>query len=237
MVNWLTLMVPFAYLGILIGSLVTFSSLYRKRKLAKAASLAPWFGQNLQRDIYLTLLHMEPEAGQPKVPDSVLKAALLRRATEDVHRIVQIRNAKQALSTLLQKGCVGDDLWKRFSRAEKEVEEELRDVVQEANGFVPGWGQVIFQSASEIAQNIVARKRLEEIQAQVDADKEWWEKKKASVSSEFMKELDNEAAASPPSAMNKPSPTNTKGSDDDAVIVEAGGPSDSAPKNKKKGKK
>jgi Preprotein translocase subunit Sec66 len=32
MVDWLSLAVPFAYLGILIGSLATFSSLYRKRK-------------------------------------------------------------------------------------------------------------------------------------------------------------------------------------------------------------
>lgn len=32
MVNWLTLAVPFAYLGVLLGSLATFSSLYRKRK-------------------------------------------------------------------------------------------------------------------------------------------------------------------------------------------------------------
>ena len=32
MVDWLSLAVPFAYLGVLIGSLATFSSLYRKRK-------------------------------------------------------------------------------------------------------------------------------------------------------------------------------------------------------------
>lgn len=32
MVDWLSLSVPLAYLGILIGSLATFSSLYRKRK-------------------------------------------------------------------------------------------------------------------------------------------------------------------------------------------------------------
>jgi hypothetical protein len=30
--NWLSLLVPFAYLGILVASLATFSSLYRKRK-------------------------------------------------------------------------------------------------------------------------------------------------------------------------------------------------------------
>jgi translocation protein SEC66 len=46
---------------------------------------------------------------------------------------VQIRNAKQALQVLLQRGSVGDDLWQRFQRAEKEIEEELRDVVQEVS--------------------------------------------------------------------------------------------------------
>ena len=154
MVDWIGLAVPFAYLGILVGSLATFSSLYRKRKagsckpvtkisllleaantkLAKAASLEPWFPPHLQRNVYLSLLHFESEAGGKKatqVPESVLKAALLRRATEDIHRILAVRSSKQALSTLLQRGSVGDDLWQRLLRAEKEIEEELRDVVNE----------------------------------------------------------------------------------------------------------
>lgn len=126
-VNWLLLTVPFAYLAVLIGSLGVFINLYKKRQAASAASLAPWFPSHVQRNIYLTLLEKE----DPKVPDSILKAALLRRATEDIHRIVQVRNAKQALQVLLQRGSVGDDLWQRFQRAEKEIEEELRDVVNE----------------------------------------------------------------------------------------------------------
>lgn len=32
---------------------------------------------------------------------------------------------------LLQRGSVGDDLWQRFQRAEKEMEDEVRDVVSE----------------------------------------------------------------------------------------------------------
>lgn len=162
MVNWMSLVIPFAYLGVLLGSLATFSSLYRNRKSgtskspskllsdrfhlnlsnvqiansfkAKASTLTPWFPPHLQRNIYLSLLHLEPESGSEKsvaVPESVLKAALLRRATEDIRRIMQIRSAKQALSSLLQRGSVGDDLWQRFLRAEKEMEEELRDVVSE----------------------------------------------------------------------------------------------------------
>lgn len=96
--------------------------------------LAPWFPPHLQRNIYLSLLHLEPEEGKEKaraVPDSVLRAALLRRAVEDIKRIIQVRTTKQACSTLLQRGSVGDDLWQRFLRAEKEMEEELRDVVME----------------------------------------------------------------------------------------------------------
>jgi translocation protein SEC66 len=103
---------------------------------AKSATLAPWFPPHLQRNIYLSLLHLEPEEGKekaPQVPESVIRAALLRRAVEDIHRIIQIRTAKQACSTLLQRGSVGDDLWQRFLRAEKEMEEELRDVVMEVN--------------------------------------------------------------------------------------------------------
>ena len=142
MVDWVSLVVPFAYLSILVGSLATFSSLYRKRKLARSASLEPWFPPHLQRDVYLTLLHLEPEPAPgkekaPAVPESVLKAALLRRAVEDIHRILKIRNSKQALSALLQRGSVGDDLWQRFTRAEKEAEDEIRDVVNEVCRSTP----------------------------------------------------------------------------------------------------
>ncbi|KAF1991762.1 translocation protein [Aulographum hederae CBS 113979] len=226
MVNWINLLIPFAYLGILLGSLATFSHLYRARKAARAASLAPWFGPHLQRNIYLSLLHLEPETG-PKVPDSVLKAALLRRATEDIHRIIAIRNAKQALNTLLQRGSVGDDLWQRFLRAEKETEEELRDVVQEANAFQPNWGNTIFQTASEMANNALIRRRMEEIQSQTEAEKEWWEKKRAQTSSDFMKELDEGSSTSglmSPKSVGTAASTTSKASDDDAVLVEGGGP-------------
>jgi len=140
---WTNLLLPTLYLTILIGSLYTFSSLYRKSQLSKAARLEAWFPPHRQRDIYLSLLHLDPaeasdgggggggEKKLNKVPDSVLKAALLRRAVEDIQRIVQLRSAKPALQALLQRGSVGDELWQRFQRAEKEMEEEVKDVVNE----------------------------------------------------------------------------------------------------------
>ena len=104
----------------------------------ESASLAPWFGPHLQRNIYLSLTEPDETAEKaPKIPDSIIRAALLRRAVEDIHRIIQIRTAKTACSSLLQRGSVGDDLWQRFLRAEKEMEEELRDVVNEVCAVRP----------------------------------------------------------------------------------------------------
>ncbi|KEZ44411.1 Translocation protein sec66 [Scedosporium apiospermum] len=217
-IDWVGLVLPFAYLIVLSGSLMTFSSIYRKRKATQAANLEPWFGPHLQRNIYLSLLHMEPENGdeksEKKIPDNVLKAALLRRAVEDINRLVQIRTAKQAITSLLQKGSVGDDLWQRFQRAEKEMENELRDVVMEANGLAPNWGQFIFQSANEIAVNVQFRKRLEEIQGKVASEKEWWEKRRATLETELLNDEEAEK-----SSTGKPS------SEDSAVLVDPGTPS------------
>jgi translocation protein SEC66 len=63
---------------------------------------------------------------------------------------------------------------------------------EQANAFAPNWGQTIFQSASEIAQNTHLRERLAEITSKTGSEKDWWEKKKAGIQSEFMKELDEE---------------------------------------------
>ncbi|KAH6854479.1 Pre protein translocase subunit Sec66-domain-containing protein [Chaetomium sp. MPI-CAGE-AT-0009] len=235
-IDWRGLLLPLAYLGVLVGTFMTFSRVYRKRKAFESANLAPWFGPHLQRNIYLSLLHMEPEEGSekaPKVPDSVIRAALLRRAVEDIHRIIQIRTAKQACSSLLQRGSVGDDLWQRFQRAEKEMEEELRDVVMEANALLPNWGQIIFQSANEIAANKALRDRIDEIEAQRESDQEWWEKRRTNIKTEFMKELEEEEGSE--KGQTKAS---VAGSEDEPVLVETDTPSASpSGASKKKGGK
>ncbi|KAI1345109.1 Sec62/63 complex, subunit Sec66 [Xylariaceae sp. FL0016] len=228
-VDWMSLALPFAYITVLGGSLYTFSTVYRKRKATQSANLEPWFPPHLQRNVYLSLLHMEPEPGQekaPKVPDSVIRAALLRRAVEDIRRIIQIRTSKQALNTLLQRGSVGDDLNQRFLRAEKEIEEELRDVVNEANALAPNWGASIFQSANEINANEMLRTRILEIEAKTDSEKEWWEKRRETIQKDFLKELDEDETKE-----------STKGtSDEDGVLVEPNTPGTPSGK-KKKGKK
>lgn len=69
----------------------------------------------------------------PKIPDSVLRAALLRRAVEDVKRLVQIKEAQRACGALLQRGSVGDVMSQRLERADNELQLELRDVAEEVS--------------------------------------------------------------------------------------------------------
>lgn len=78
---------------------------------------------------------------------------------------------------------------------------------------------------------------MEELQAQAKTEKEWWEKKRANVQAEFMKELETEKPqANPKTGIT--GTTTTKGSDDDTVMVESGGPAEKGHggKKKKKGK-
>ena len=84
-----------------------------------------------------------------------------------------------------------------------------------------------------MANNALIRKRVEDIQSQVKTEREWWDKRRAKIQSDFMKELDEPK----PLAIN-----GSKGSDEDGVLVESGGPDLQVPGQqgsvkKRKGKK
>jgi translocation protein SEC66 len=66
-----------------------------------------------------------------------------------------------------------------------------------------------------MAQNTHIRERLHEIMSKSEEEKKWWESRRAMIQSDFMKELDEEKA---------------KGSEDEAVLVQAGGPTGSVGK-------
>lgn len=122
----------------------------------------PYFSRHRERDIYVSLL----QKTDPPAPEPLLKAALVRRAMTDVTRIIRLREDKPALQALLQKGSIGDDLWNSLLAAEKELEAEIVETAAEANTFVEGWGQLIFQTATEMLHNEKMRTQLEQLQQQ-----------------------------------------------------------------------
>lgn len=68
------------------------------------------------------------------------------------------------------------------------------------------------------------RKSIDDIQAQAESEKEWWEKRRAAIQQDFMKELDNEKG------------TPSVASEDEPVLVDQNTPSAASP-GSKKGKK
>lgn len=163
----LSIFVPIGYVATLVVSMLVFSRIYRRRSaINMAKSYQPWFPEGHEaRDIYQTLV-----AADPPAPEAVLKAALLNRAMTDVRRIMRMRDDKQALGTLLQKGSIGDETMARFALAEKELEAEILDVVSEANTFREGWGQLIFPTASEMVAHLKHKEVYYDIQRQRAAE-------------------------------------------------------------------
>lgn len=93
---------------------------------------------------------------------------------------------------------------------------------------------------------------MSDIQATLPSEKEWWDRRKQAIQSDFMKELDEDENAAKASASRQGSVVSSSGagarqnSDEDAVLVEAGGPDETigstpstpgSAKKKRKGKK
>lgn len=113
------------------------------------------------------------------------------------------------------------------------------DEYVQANALQPNWGQSIFQSANEMHHNAILRDRLAYIQAKGKKDREWWDQEKATIQSNFMRELgEDEKENSKPAAASL---ADRAGSDEDAVLVEGGGPAtlgaSKGAARKRKGKK
>lgn len=80
-------------------------------------------------------------------------------------------------------------------------------------------------------QNNIIKDKLAEVQATLETEKAWWQGRQSDISSDFMKELDAEGQTKAEAV-----PVKKSGSDDDAVLVEADGPTGTLGR-KKKGKK
>ncbi len=71
-----------------------------------------------------------------------------------------------------------------------------------------------------MVNNAIIRDKVAELQAKGKADREWWDKERASIQSKFMQELEGEK----PASVLKGAPSGAPNSDEDTVLVEGGGP-------------
>ncbi|KAJ3171945.1 translocation protein S66 [Irineochytrium annulatum] len=118
--------------------------------VTKSSGTAPYFPPHLQKAQYEELAEMyspEDEYGS-----KILTSALLRRAMVDVQRIWQIREEKPPLQNLVRSGVLGEDMMEKITLAEKELEVEIHELMEEAELYKAGWGKNIFQEASTFMQ-------------------------------------------------------------------------------------
>lgn len=84
-----------------------------------------------------------------------------------------------------------------------------------------------------MVNNATVREKVAELQAKGKADREWWEKERASIKSKFMQELDEDK----PAESTKGAVSTGVNSEDDAVFVEGGGPASGTAAGSKGGTK
>lgn len=65
------------------------------------------------------------------------------------------------------------------------------------------------------------RKQVGDIQGTVDTEKEWWDKRRATIEAEFMKELEEDATPKPA--------TKKTAKEEEPAVVDKGAPAPSAP--------
>lgn len=122
--------------------------------------MTPFYPTNFARDNYFALKSLEKPP-----PEKIIKAALIRWASEDVRKLLKIKACKEVLTTLHQRGSVGDNTWAKVTTQEKQLEFDINAIAAEANAIKPGWANTLFQTATEVTQNEGLRRRLADSQA------------------------------------------------------------------------
>ncbi|CAN6656144.1 translocation protein Sec66p [Trichomonascus vanleenenianus] len=171
MAQSISILTPILYVGVLLASLAVFSSVYRRRKVNELVNTKPWYPDNYARELYWSV-----KESDQKIPENVLRAALIRWAAEDVRQLLRMREGKTVLTALHQKGSVGDDVWNRFNTSQKLLELEINEIAAEANAIKPGWAEMLFQTATEVTQHEALEKRIAEFPQQQAEYRAAWER-------------------------------------------------------------
>ncbi|KAH6572746.1 hypothetical protein BASA60_006421 [Batrachochytrium salamandrivorans] len=130
-----SLWLPLVY----VSSLAVLFSLfarYNKTRQHIYDQTASYFPLHLAKYEYEELAEQfSPDTENGKL---VLTAALAKRAVEDVRRVLKIREEKPPLEQMVREGIVGEDLFDKIVRDERELEAELQQVIEDSEMYREG---------------------------------------------------------------------------------------------------
>lgn len=169
---------PLIYVGVVLSIFITFSIIYRKRRLQSLTKVEPLFKENYTAVLYQHLKDQYTNKDLPKDQrphEKVMKAALLRRAVEAIRRSMKLKENEPVFNKLYQNGLIGDDIFKQYQIQIKFQELELKDIVTECETYKKGWVQTFFPLAQEICFNEALRRRLKALDDRAETFSQLWE--------------------------------------------------------------
>lgn len=169
---------PIIYLGLVLTCFIAFSIIYRRRKVNQFTKVVPIFGENYNSEIYSFLKekYTDPDVPKEEKPhEKVMKAALLRKGVEAIRRSLRLKEAEPVYKQLYQNGLIGDDVFQQFNIQVKFQELEIKEIVQDCEGYKKNWSQLFFKVAQEICFNEALRRRLNAIDGRAEDLAKLWE--------------------------------------------------------------
>ncbi|KAI8911661.1 Sec62/63 complex, subunit Sec66 [Gorgonomyces haynaldii] len=159
-----TILLPVLYVGGLAAIFYLFAR-YQKSKRVQLVTKSKYFEESITKLEYEELSEqysLEDAAGK-----RILEIALMRRACEDVERVLKIREEKPQLAQMVQNGIIGEEL--------------LDKLVHEADMYRPQWGKTILQEASQFVNQRNQLRLQQQMQQQQQEQQEQQEDSKENV--------------------------------------------------------
>lgn len=94
-------------------------------------------------------------AGSLTVYDDSLKKLLMKRAYASIPILLQLQNEGSSIDRLYKKGILTDDMHYRVKELRVFFDKEFKDIQEEAEELVEGWGQHIWPQAMQYYQVII----------------------------------------------------------------------------------
>lgn len=189
----ISILTPLAYIFVMITTFVVFSVVYRRRKVRQLSNIKPIYDLSFARDNYFYVKALFEENGgkgsnKKQIPDTLIESALVRWAENDIRQIVKMKQSKEVLTQIHQKGFISDATYTKFITSEKALELEVQEIVREAEEFRKGLGEKIFGLTTDISQADGIRIRVKNAEKFKQEYQERWDKIKAKALADLEKE-------------------------------------------------
>lgn len=153
----LTILLPILYVGGLLSILTTVVKAIRGKSQSVIlgdyvliVESGGYFPINRQKLEYEEL--SEQYSPDDANGNSILSAALMKRAMEGFARLQRLREEKPPLKQMVREGVIGEDILEKLTIAEVEVNQDMAEMKSEADLYKTRWSSTFINEAARLYQ-------------------------------------------------------------------------------------